>query len=81
MFFDANVPPDPAGVGWDAVGRGDVEWEAAAAEIPDTLGRVVEVADMMSVFAAQRFVQIDAMRREALADAERHGRTLSGVVD
>ena len=36
---------------------------------------------MMAVFAAQRLVRVDAMRCDALADAERHGRVLSEVID
>ncbi|WP_241245877.1 HNH endonuclease signature motif containing protein [Microbacterium sp. 4R-513] len=40
---------------------------------------VVEVADVMSVLAAQRLARIDAMRREALAEAERFGRQLNEV--
>ncbi|WP_194397062.1 hypothetical protein [Microbacterium atlanticum] len=31
----------------------------------DDVDRVVETADMMTVFAAERLVHIDAMRREA----------------
>src|SRR5690606_13425052 len=49
--------------------------------IPDAVDLVVEVADMMSVFAAQRLERVDAMRREALTDAARHGRELTEVVE
>jgi len=45
------------------------EWDAAAAQIPDALDLVTEVADMMSVFAAEQLVRVDALRREMLADA------------
>ena len=48
---------------------------------PDALDLVTEVADMMSVFAAQRFERIDSMRREALDDAERHGGAVAHVVE
>lgn len=48
---------------------------------PDALDRVVEVADMIAVFAAQRFVRIDAMRREALDDAAVTGRPITDVVE
>ncbi len=36
---------------------------------------------MMSVFAADRAVRVDAMRRQALAEAEAHGRALVPVVE
>lgn len=49
--------------------------------IPDELDLVVEVADMMTVLAAQRLTRIDAMRREALHDATRNDRVLTGVVE
>lgn len=47
----------------------------------DDVDRVVEIADMMTVFAAERLVHIDAMRREALAQAGRSGRVLTPVVE
>jgi hypothetical protein len=49
--------------------------------IPDAVDLVVEVADMMSIFAAQRLERIDGMRREALEDADRHGRALTEVIE
>ncbi|WP_146145301.1 hypothetical protein [Microbacterium timonense] len=49
--------------------------------MPDALDLVVEVADMMAVFAAQRLARIDAMRRDALADAARDGRELTEVIE
>lgn len=57
----------------------DADWEGAP--IPDALDRVVEVADMMAVFAAQRLLQVNAMRREALEDAAVHGRALTDVIE
>jgi hypothetical protein len=50
-------------------------------EFPDEVDRVVEVADMMTVFAAERLVRVDQMRREALAAATRNGRVLTDVVE
>lgn len=47
---------------------------------PDALDLVVEVADMMSMFAAQRLGRINALRREALDDAARAGRVNTSVV-
>ena len=78
MAFDDEPPPEP-----DDGPRCEsdfVEWEAEAARGPDAVGLVVEVADVMATFAAERLVRIDRMRREALADAERHGLGLAGVV-
>ncbi|WP_228484746.1 HNH endonuclease signature motif containing protein [Microbacterium cremeum] len=49
--------------------------------VPDALDLVVEVADMMSIFAAQRLARVDAMRRQALEDAVRHGRELTDVIE
>ncbi|MGW9586199.1 DUF222 domain-containing protein [Microbacterium sp. NPDC055455] len=49
--------------------------------IPDALDLVVEVADMMSIFAAQRFVRVEAMRREAMADAVARGNRFTDVVE
>lgn len=49
--------------------------------IPDAVDLVTEVADMEAAFAAQRFMAVDAMRREALRDAARHGLQLTEVID
>ena len=51
------------------------------APIPDAVDRVVEVADMMAVFAAQRLWSVEAMRQEALEEAARYGRALTDVVE
>ncbi|MFH8252390.1 DUF222 domain-containing protein [Microbacterium sp. B2969] len=50
-------------------------------DVPDALDLVLEVADMMSIFAAQRFVRIDGMRCEALAEAGRYGSQLNGIAE
>ncbi|WP_019182039.1 HNH endonuclease signature motif containing protein [Microbacterium yannicii] len=50
-------------------------------EFPDEVDRVLEVAGMITVFAAERLVRIDQMRREALAEATRNGRVLTDVVE
>lgn len=49
--------------------------------IPDALDLVVEVADMMSIFAAQRLERVEAMRREAMADAAARGNRFTDVVE
>ncbi len=74
MFREVE-PPDPEGSGRP----GDVP--PVPPFVPDAVGLVTEVADMEAVFAAQRFVAVDAMRREALAEAAAHGRELTEVVD
>lgn len=55
--------------------------EVPVVPVPDALDLVVEAADMVAVFAAQRLARVDAMRREALEDATRHGRELTDVVE
>jgi len=40
---------------------------------PDAVALVMEVADLAAVVAAQRFVRVDALRREALDDVTRYG--------
>lgn len=81
MLIDPEIPPDPAG-GADFEAAWDEHLADAAAHIePDSVDRVVEIADMMSVFAARRLVWIDALRLEALADAARYGHGLRQVTE
>ncbi|BDV31004.1 HNH endonuclease signature motif containing protein [Microbacterium terricola] len=54
-------------------------WDAAAALAPDALDLVTEVADMMSVFAAEQLVRLDSLRREMLADAVQPGEPVTQV--
>ncbi|MET0736082.1 MAG: DUF222 domain-containing protein [Microbacterium sp.] len=46
-------------------------------EPPDAVDRVVEVANMMSVFAADRLVNVAALRDEAISDARARGSRVS----
>ncbi|WP_396657529.1 DUF222 domain-containing protein [Microbacterium sp.] len=55
--------------------------QVEAPRVPDALDLVTDVADMEAAFAAQRFQAVDAMRREAQAEAARHGRQLTEVID
>src|SRR5690606_25879591 len=55
--------------------------QVEAPRVPDALDLVADVADMEAAFAAQRFQAVDAMRREAQAEAARHGRQLTEVID
>lgn len=74
MDLDGDLDPDPSPEGWD--------WDAAElGEGPDAVDLVVEVATMMSVFAAQQLVRIDVMRREALEDAMGRGVGVRDVVE
>lgn len=58
-----------------------IDTEIPDPPVPDEVDLVVEVADMMTVFAAQRLERVDVMRRQALADATVHGRVLTEVVE
>ena len=66
---ESDAPPD-ASSGWDAEG----------VDVPDDVSLVTEVADMIAVFAAQRFRRIEAMRRHALDEAEVYGGAVAAVV-
>lgn len=93
MFFDPALPPDPQGAdeAWDALDLSGAVCgepaevaaarERAALDAPDTLDHLIEVAGMVTMQAAQRLIGVDVLRREALADAARHGRVLTGVVE
>lgn len=48
---------------------------------PDAVSLVVEVADMESVFAAQRFLRINRLREEALDDVGRYGGGAREVIE
>src|SRR4051794_24264515 len=55
--------------------------DSFAPELPDALDLVCEVADVMSVLAAQRLVRIDELRREALEIAAQKGHQLIEVAE
>ncbi|WP_240642399.1 HNH endonuclease signature motif containing protein [Microbacterium sulfonylureivorans] len=58
------------------------EWvDFVECDVPDAVDLVVEVASMMSVFAAQQLERVDAMRREALADAFGRGAGAREIVE
>ena len=79
---DPTLPANRFGdVGWAVPDELTTSRLQAAAEAPDTLDLLAEVSAMMTSQAAERLVWIDAARREAVADAARHGRGLSGVAD
>ena len=79
MTFEAGLPFDAEN---EPSRESDLDdWDEVAAAGPDELDLVVEVSDMMAVFAAQQLERIDAMRRRALLDAELHGRALSEVIE
>src|SRR6478736_6776242 len=48
---------------------------------PDAVDLVVETATMISVFAAQRLMRVDAMRRELLEEARGRGDGVRDIVE
>ncbi|KQZ84541.1 HNH endonuclease [Microbacterium sp. Root166] len=80
---DDSFAADESAV-WDAEPVDDAGWYVDgvdAAPVPDDVDRVTEVADMMAVFAAQRVLRVEALRRNALDDAARYGGAIESVVD
>ncbi|KQZ83263.1 HNH endonuclease [Microbacterium sp. Root166] len=75
-----DIDPDFRPADGDAV-SGESEWGWHDAPVPDDVDRVTEVADMMAVFAAQRVLRVEALRRNALDDAARYGGAIESVVD
>ena len=49
--------------------------------VSDAMDRVRETGDVVTMFAAECFITVDRARREALEDAARCGRELTGVVE
>lgn len=69
---DPLDPPDPVapeGCAFDGI------------PVPDVVDLVLEAATMESVFAAQRLMRIDAMRRELLTEAEGRGPGVTDIVE
>ncbi len=63
---------------------GHDEWGAPVGwipPVPDAVDLVVEAETMVSVFVAERYRRVEGMRREALADAVRHGYQLTEVIE
>ncbi|HWL76095.1 HNH endonuclease signature motif containing protein [Microbacterium sp.] len=54
---------------------------ASGSPVSDAMDRVRETGDVVTMFAAEYFVTVDRARREALEDAARFGRELTGVVE
>ncbi|WP_314508414.1 DUF222 domain-containing protein [uncultured Microbacterium sp.] len=93
MFFDPHLPPDRQGPeeAWAAHDLSGAECEEsravdearaqAAFDAPDTLDHLIEIADMMTMQAAQKLIGVNVLRREALADAARQGRSVNEVVE
>ena len=93
MFFDPVLPPDPLGPGdaWAALDLRGVECEESpevdearardAFDAPDTLDHLIEIADMVTMQAAQQLIGVNRLRREAMAEAARRGRALGDVVE
>lgn len=58
-----------------------VEWDDERPPVPDAVDLVVEAAAMESVFAAERLIRVDAMRRELLEDAEGRGSATTEIIE
>jgi hypothetical protein len=54
----------------------DDEW---LPPVPDALDLVIETDAMVAMFVAERYLRIESMRQDALADARRYGEQLSEV--
>ncbi|GAA1467598.1 HNH endonuclease signature motif containing protein [Microbacterium thalassium] len=72
----------------EALSSGDVGWHVDDGRFPDTepyipddVSLVVETANMVSVFAAERYQRIDGLRVRALADAARYGDAIAPVIE
>lgn len=74
MFDDADPEVGPPFDLWSD------EFGEPTDEHPDDVDLVVEVSDMMAIFAADRFRRVSDFASTAMADAARHGRTLTEVV-
>ncbi len=93
MFFDPSLAPDPQDQdeAWAALDLGGAVCDEppevaeararAAFDAPDTLDHLIEIADMVTMQAAQKLIGVNVLRREAMADAARHGRTINDVVE
>ncbi len=55
--------------------------EAMYPPVPDALDLVVEADAMLAVISAQRYVRVDALQREARAEAAAHGLVLTEVLE
>jgi len=73
-----NVPPDGPDFADDPAWEVHAGW---APPLPDAVDLVIETHTMISVFAAQQFVRIDAFHLEALANARLHGYELTQVIE
>ncbi len=78
---DAWAALDWSGAGCDEPAEVDRARARAAFDAPDTLDHLMEIADMVTMQAAQRLIGVNVLRREALVDAARVGRVLTGVVE
>jgi hypothetical protein len=74
-----TVDLDPPADGGPEFGVTDAD--AWAPPVPDAVDLVVEAATMEAVFAAQRLVRVDAMRRELLAEAAGRGAGVTDIVE
>ena len=93
MMVMAPISPEPqspedawAALDWSGAASDDPEEvdlarARTAFDSPDTLDHLIEIAEMVTMQAAQRLIGVNVLRREALADAARRGRVLADVVE
>src|SRR6476469_1718512 len=81
MAIEAMGDSDEWGVPVDADAPSSWRPEEWEPPVPDAVDLVVEAAGLVSVFRAQQFYRIEAMRLEQLADARRHGYELNEVIE
>jgi hypothetical protein len=74
----SEASPVPGGVGDARPGGMTRDFEPA---VPDAVDLVVEAATMVSVFAAQQLIRVDAMRRELLREATGRGDGVRDIVE
>src|SRR6478736_3012927 len=73
---EMSPPPDREDDAWAFEADGEF-----VPPVPDAVDLVVETATMMSVFAAERLMRIDAMRRELLREATGRGDGVRDIVE
>ena len=71
--FDIDHDPPP-----EEEWGGPEGWESP---VPDAVDLVVESGSMLAIFAAEQYRRVEWMRREALADAAKHGLQLTEVIE
>ena len=75
-MINTNTSPDPQSRVWLAD-----EADVLLPPVPDAVDLVLETATMMSVYAAERLIRIEGMRREVLAEAAGRGDAVRDILE